>query len=47
MGLATLQDRKERGDIITLYKTVNGIEKQDKQDLVLMNEETTHIRENS
>ena len=27
MGLPTLQDRRERGDLITLYKTVNGIGK--------------------
>ena len=27
MGLTTLQDRRERGDLITLYKIVNGIEK--------------------
>ena len=38
--LPTLQDRTERGDLITLYKIVNGIEKLDKQDLVMMSEET-------
>ena len=27
MGLPTLQDRRERDDLITLYKIVNGIEK--------------------
>ena len=27
MGLPTLQDRRERGDLITLFKIVNGIEK--------------------
>ena len=35
MGLPTLQDRRERGDLITLYKKVNGIEKLDKQNLVM------------
>ena len=25
MGLPTLQDRRERGDLITLYKIVNGM----------------------
>ncbi|MPC98771.1 hypothetical protein E2C01_094152 [Portunus trituberculatus] len=38
MGLPTLQDRRERGDLITLNKIVNGIEKIDKQDLVLVTE---------
>ncbi|MPC47606.1 hypothetical protein E2C01_041356 [Portunus trituberculatus] len=37
MGLPTLQDRRERGDLITMYKIVNGIEKIDKQDLVVVN----------
>ena len=27
LGLPTLQDRRERGDLITLFKIVNGIEK--------------------
>ena len=31
MGLPTLQDRRERGDLITLYKIINGIEKLEKQ----------------
>ena len=39
MGLLTLQDRRERGDLITLYEIVNGIEKIDKQDLLLMKED--------
>ena len=46
MGLSTLQDRRERGDLITLYKTVNGIEKLDKQNLVMM-EETRQVRGHS
>ena len=39
MELPTLQVRRERGDLITMYKVVNGIEKIDKQDLVLLKEE--------
>ena len=39
MTLPTLQDRRER-DLITLYKIVNGFEKLDKQNLVMMEEET-------
>ena len=31
MGLPTLQDRRERGDLKTLYLIVNGIEKLDNQ----------------
>ena len=48
MGLLTLQDRRERerGDLITLYKIGNGIEKLDKQNLV-MEEETRHMRRHS
>ncbi|MPC57280.1 hypothetical protein E2C01_051257 [Portunus trituberculatus] len=37
MELPTLQDRRERGELITLYKIVNGIE-MDKQNLVLVTE---------
>ena len=47
MGLPTLQDRRERGDQITLFKLVNDIEKLDKQDLVMMNEETRQTRGHS
>ncbi|MPC99952.1 hypothetical protein E2C01_095399 [Portunus trituberculatus] len=39
MGLPTLQDRREQGDLITMYEIVNGIEKIDKKDLVLVTEE--------
>ena len=46
MGLPTLQDRRERGDLITLHKIVNGIEKLDKQNLV-MEEETRQMRGHS
>ena len=45
MGLPTLQDRRKRGDLITLYKIVNGIEKLDNQNLVVMEEETRQIKE--
>ncbi|MPD05636.1 hypothetical protein E2C01_101390 [Portunus trituberculatus] len=34
MGLPTLQDKRERGGLITMYKMVNGIEKIDKEDLL-------------
>ncbi|XP_063881680.1 uncharacterized protein LOC135111932 [Scylla paramamosain] len=39
MGLPTLQARRERGDLIMIYKIVNHIEKIDKQDLVLLEED--------
>ncbi len=38
MGLPDLQDRRERS-LITLYYKINGIEKMDKQDLVVVTEE--------
>ena len=44
MGLPNQQDRRERGDLITLYKIINDIKKLDKQDLVLMNDETGEMR---
>ena len=44
MGLPALQDRRERGDLITMYKIVNGIEKIDKEDLVLGTEEDRRTR---
>lgn len=48
MGLPTLQDRRERGDLITMYKIVKGIEKIDRQDLVLLaNEEGRRTRGHS
>ena len=46
MGVLTLQDKRER-DLITLNKIVNGIEKIDKQDLVMMNKETRQMRGHS
>ena len=47
MGLPTLQDRRERGDLITIYKTVSGIEKLDNQNLVMMEEETRQMKGHS
>ena len=47
MDLPTLQDGRESGDIITLHKMVNGIEKISKQDLVMMNEENGQTRGHS
>ena len=47
MGLPTLQDRRERGDLITLFKIVNDIEKLDHQNLVMMEEETRWMRGHS
>ena len=43
MGLPTLQDRREREDLITLYKVVNGMEKLDTPNLVMMEEETRQM----
>ena len=43
MGLPSVQHRRERGDLITLHKIVNGIEKLDKQNLV-MEEESRQMR---
>ena len=43
MGLPTLQDRREKGDPTSMYKTVNGIEKLDKQNLVRMEEKTRQM----
>ena len=44
MGLPTLQDRRERGGLITLYKIVNGMEKLDTPNLVMMEEESRQMR---
>ncbi|MPC70985.1 hypothetical protein E2C01_065253 [Portunus trituberculatus] len=44
MGLPTLQDRRERGNLITMNKIVNGIEKIDKEDLVLLTKEDGRTR---
>ena len=33
MNLPTLEDRRERGDLIMLFKMINGMEKLDREDL--------------
>ena len=38
MKLPTLEERRERGDLITIYKLVNGLEKTDRRDLLLRGE---------
>ena len=47
IGLTTLQCRRERGDLITLYEIVNGMEKLDTPNLVIMEEETRQMRGHS
>ena len=47
MGLQTLQDRRERGDLITLYKIISGIEKIDNEELVVVKEEVSRTRGHS
>ena len=47
MKKGSLEDRRERGDLITLYKIVNGMEKMDKQDLVMMTEDQGRTRGHS
>ena len=39
MRLPTLKDRRERGDLITMYEIVNHMEKIDRQDLVMLKED--------
>ena len=39
MELPTLHARRERGELITMYKIVNRIDKIDKQDLVVLKED--------
>ena len=47
MGLSGMQDGRERRDLITLYGIINGFEKMDKQNLVLMKEENEQKRGHS
>ena len=47
MELSTLQDGRDRGDLITLHKIINRFKKIDKQDLVMMKEETGQMRGHS
>ncbi len=45
MQLTTLQERKERRDLVTIYKLMNELEKVDREDLLLTTErETRHLR---
>ena len=39
MGLPTLEDRRERGNLIAIYKIVNHMERIDRQDLVALKED--------
>ncbi len=48
MQLTTLQERRERGDLITVYKLINELEKVDREGLLLITEsETRHLRGHS
>ncbi len=48
MQLTTLQDRREREDLITVYKLINELEKVDREDLLLTKGEgTRHLRGHS
>ena len=35
MHLTTLKERRERGDLITIYKFMNNLEETDRKDLIL------------
>ena len=41
LNLTTLEQRRERGDLIAVYRTVNGIEKFDSESLVRWESRTT------
>ena len=41
MKLPTLEERRERGDLITIYKLMNNLEEIDRKDLFLMAEKET------
>ena len=36
MHLTTLKDKRERGDLITIYKLMNNLEETDRKDLILI-----------
>ncbi|MPC08266.1 hypothetical protein E2C01_000846 [Portunus trituberculatus] len=44
MRLPTLQDRREQGNLITMYKVFNGNKKIGQEDLVLVTEEDGRTR---
>ncbi len=45
MQLTTLQERRERGDLIKIYKLINKLERVDREDLLLTTEEgSRHMR---
>ena len=35
MHLTTLKERRERGDLITIYKLINNLKETDRKDLIL------------
>lgn len=39
VGLQTLQERRERGDLVTMFKLVNKMKKIDREDLLMNMEE--------
>ena len=39
MHLTTLEERRERGDLITIYKLMNNLEETDREDLILRRKE--------
>ena len=47
LELPTLQERRERGDLITLYKIMSGIDKIDNEELVIENEAASRTRGHS
>ena len=47
LELPTLQERRERGDLITLYRIMSGIDKIDNEELVIENEAASRTRGHS
>ena len=45
MHLTTLKERRERGDLITIYKLMNNLEETDRKDLILRRKgEARHLK---